>query len=367
MTAKTGGVRIGARDLAGLVARMFESEGLSHAAATTVAGALVDADLEGQHSHGVMLVDMYLGRLRAGSVSRRETADVVTDHGGVTVLDAGHAFGHLTGDQAMGIAVAKAREFGTGIVAVRHAFHFGVARRYALAAAGADCVGMVMCNTRPLMPAPGGAERVVGNNPLAIAIPTDGSTPMVLDMAMSEAAMGRIRMAAKIGEAIPPNWAVRSDGTPTTDPGEAITGMLLPAAGPKGFGLALMIDMLCGLLSGGAWGGGVQPLYGDFSVPYDCSQLFMAINLAHFGEPGDMRRQVLAAAECLRASPPAPGTDRLFTPGEIEWQRGLTSDGTVRVDASVAAMLVRMANECGIEVVDLADTRDRKVDADGQD
>ena len=124
------------------------------------------------------------------------------------MLDAGNALGHLIGDQAIGLAIDRAQRFGAGIVAVRHGFHFGTARRYAIQAAERGCIGIVMCNTRPLMPAPGGAERVVGNNPIAIAVPSDGSLPIVLDMATSEAAMGKIRLAEKAGQAIPPSWAV---------------------------------------------------------------------------------------------------------------------------------------------------------------
>ena len=109
----------------------------------------------------------------------------------------------MTADQAIRIAVERARRYGAGIVAVRHGFHFGTARRYAIQAAEADCVGIAMCNTRPLMPAPGGAERLVGNNPIAIAVPADGPIPIVLDMATSEAAMGKIRMAEKAGQTHP--------------------------------------------------------------------------------------------------------------------------------------------------------------------
>ena len=116
------------------------------------------------------------------------------------------------------------------------------------------------------MPAPGGAERLVGNNPIAIALPAAGPIPIVLDMATSEAAMGKIRMAEKARRPIPDNWAVRSDGTPTTDAGEAVAGMLLPSGGPKGFGLAFVIDLMCGLLSGGAVGEEVRPLYGDLGA-----------------------------------------------------------------------------------------------------
>ena len=161
------GVTVAAAELSALVARLFVAAGIPAAPACTAADALVEADLEGMASHGVMLVDMYLDRIRAGSVSREERAVVVSDRGSAVVLDARHALGQATGDQAMGIAIERARRHGVGIVAVRHGFHFGTARRYVLQAAAADCVGIAMCNTRPLMPAPGGAERL-GTRPLAL-------------------------------------------------------------------------------------------------------------------------------------------------------------------------------------------------------
>src|SRR5262249_21207803 len=275
--------------LGAFVAGPVIAVGVPRASAATVAEGLVDADLEGLHSHGVMLIDLYVERLRQGSVSTREAATIVSERDGAVVLDAGHALGQLTGQQAMTIAIDKAGRFAAGIVSVRHGFHFGTAGRYARQAAEAGCIGIAMCNTRPLMPAPGGAERVVGNNPLAVALPTADEVPIVFDMATSEAAMGKIRLAAKAKEPIPDNWAVTQHGTPTTDATEAIAGMLLPAGGPKGFGLAFVIDLICGLLSGGAWGPGVQPLYGEFTTPYDCSHFFMAIDIAHFGDPDAFR------------------------------------------------------------------------------
>ena len=149
---------------------------------------------------------------------------------------------------------------------------------------------------------------MVGNNPIAIAVPSDGPAPIVLDMATSEAAMGKIRMAEKAGEKIPGTWAVKADGSATTDPAEAIAGMLLPASGPKGFGLAFLIDLLCGVLSGGATGSAVQPLYGNASVPYDSSHLFIAIDIAHFGDRAAMRAAATAAAERIRARRARPAS-----------------------------------------------------------
>jgi LDH2 family malate/lactate/ureidoglycolate dehydrogenase len=347
-------VTVPADQLAALVARIFAAAGVPQESARTVAEGLVEADLEGLTSHGVMLTDMYLDRIRKGSVSTAEAATVVSDREAAVVLDAGHALGHLTADQAMGFAIERAKQFGAGIVAVRHGFHFGTARRYALQAAAADCIGIVACNTRPLMPAPGGAERVTGNNPIAIAVPTDGPIPIVLDMATSEAAMGKVRMAEKDGAPIPATWAVKADGSPTTDAREAIAGMLLPAAGPKGFGLAFLIDLMCGLLSGGASGSGVQPLYGDFAVPYDSSHLFIAIHTGHFGDPAAFRAAAAAAAERLRAGKRAPGVAQLFAPGEPEWRKREQAAGEVSLAPAVAAMLVRLAREMRVSPAPLA-------------
>jgi LDH2 family malate/lactate/ureidoglycolate dehydrogenase len=338
-------ITVSAEALRALIGRMFVACGLEAVAAHRLAEGLVDADLDGVPSHGVMLVDMYIERIRAGSVSAKTEAEIVSDRDAALVLDAGHALGLLTAEQAMDLAVDRARKFGVGVAAVRHGFHFGTARRYALRAAEVGCIGISMCNTRPLMPAPGGAERLVGNNPIAIALPTAGPHPVVLDMATSEAAMGKIRMAEKAGEPIPENWAVTSDGSATTDAAQAIAGMLLPSGGPKGFGLAFVIDLMCGLLSNGATGAEVQPLYGDFSVPYDCSHLFIAIDIAHFCELDRFRQRTAAATERIRSGRRAPGVEALFAPGEPEWRRRERSGGAVSLAPAVAAMLVRYAQE----------------------
>ncbi len=351
---------VAAEQLSELVARLFTAAGLPKGAARTVAEGLTDADLEGMPSHGVMLTDMYVERIRQGSVSLEASGVITSDNEAAVVLDGRHAIGHLTGDQSMTIAIERARQFGVGIVAVRHGFHFGTARRFALQATAADCIGIVACNTRPLMPAPGGAESVVGNNPIAIAVPTDGPIPIVVDMATSEAAMGKIRMAAKSGDAIPATWAVKADGSPTTNPADAIGGMLLPSGGPKGFGLAFMIDLLCGLLSGGAWGSAVTPLYGDPSVPYDSSHLFIAIDVAHFADPATVRAAAASAAERVRNGRRAPGTAQLFAPGEPEWRKREASGGNINLTPAVADMLIRLAGELGVSPAPLTINSDKR-------
>jgi LDH2 family malate/lactate/ureidoglycolate dehydrogenase len=332
-------------------ARVFTALGLPEDAAAAVAEGLVDADMRGIPSHGLMLVPMYAERIQAGSVTTATEAETVTDLGAIAVLDAANALGILTGDQAMALAVERARQFGIGAVAVRHAFHFGGAFRYVMAAARAGLVGIAAANTRPLIPAPGGAQAVVGNNPLAIGVPSGGGAPVVLDMALSEAALGKIRLAAAEGREIPPTWATDADGTPTTDPEAAIAGLLLPAAGPKGYGLAFMVDVLTGVLSDGAFGAGVQGLYAETAVPNDCAHFFCAIDPAAFGGAEAFTARVDDLAAQVSASRTAPGVDRVLLPGQLEAERHASAraDG-VRVERSVIHKLREVAAPLGVDL-----------------
>jgi LDH2 family malate/lactate/ureidoglycolate dehydrogenase len=346
-------VRIPAPALLAATSRVFGALGLPEGAAAAVAEGLVDGDMRGIPSHGLMLVPMYAERIRAGSVTTATAGEVVTDLGAIAVLDAGNALGILTGDQAMALAVERARRFGIGAVAVRHAFHFGGAFRYVMAAAEAGLIGIAAANTRPLIPAPGGAAAVIGNNPLAIGVPR-GTEPIVLDMALSEAALGKIRIAAAEGREIPPTWATDSTGMPTTDPEAAIAGLLLPAAGPKGYGLAFMIDVLTGVLSGGAFGAGVQGLYNNADTPNDCAHFFCAIDPAAFGGADTFAARVGELADQVTASPTAPGVERVLLPGQLEAERhaAARADG-VRVERSVIDDLREVAAGLGIDLGDL--------------
>lgn len=333
------------------VSRIFTATGLSAQASRVVAESLVDADCRGIPSHGAMLVPMYVQRLRAGSVSLEEAAEVVADHGAVAALDGRHALGQLTGDQAMRIAVDKAKRFGIGAVTVRHAFHFGGAFRYVLTAAEQGCVGIAAANTRPLMPAPGGAAPVVGNNPLSLAAPVPGRTPIVLDMALSEAALGKIRIAAAEGRTIPGSWSTDGDGVPTTDPAAALAGMLLPAGGPKGYGLAVMVDVLTGVVSGGAFGAGVSGLYADTAVHNDCAHFFLALDPAAFGPPKEFAERMRAFTDAIAASPIAAGTERVYLPGELEALRHdrALRDG-VPLEPAVRATLAETARALDVDI-----------------
>jgi LDH2 family malate/lactate/ureidoglycolate dehydrogenase len=346
--AGTEAIALDAQRLTSAVAEVFTAVGIAAADAEVVAADLVAADLEGLASHGVMLLPMYVERIEQGSVSRRSAGEVVSDRGAAIVIDAGNALGQLTARQAIALAVARAREIGLAAVAVRNGFHFGTAGRYARMMAAQNCVGVVLSNTRPLMPAPGGAEPLTGNNPIAVALPSTGEFPVEADMALSATAMGRIRLAAAAGERIPESWAIDADGRPTTDPAAAIKGMLLPAAGPKGFGLAFVIDLLCGGLSGGAVGAEVPPLYGDAAEPYRCAHFFLAIHAGHFPVGEGFAERVREQAARVSRSKRAPGVDRVYAPGELVWATRQASEGVCRLDAPTLRSLVETAARVGL-------------------
>lgn len=334
------------------VADLFHAAGLSPAAARKVAEALVEADMSGRGSHGVLQADGYLARLVAGSMTNAEAPLTVSDNGAVIVLDAAGMQGHLGAEAAMRIAVVRARQIGVAAVAVRNNYHFGVAGRYVRQAAEAGCVGIAICNTKPVMPPPGGAEPLVGTNPIAIAVPVQGEAPMVFDMATTAGTVGRIRSALAAGQPIPADWATDAEGRPTTDAQTALTGLLLPAGGVKGFGLAFMIDILSGLLASGGWGPTLGQMGGDLTRPYNGSFLFIALHIPHFRPLDEFAAEARAAALRLRGARRAPGTDRLFTPGEQSTAALAGNDGTIPIAAPVARALAARAQALGVPVPD---------------
>lgn len=341
-------VSVSAHALRGLTAALFRAQGLTALRAASVADSLVCADLEGVASHGVALVPLYLERISKGSVNPFAEPLVVEDHGGLVVMSAQNALGQVSAAAAVELAAARAREHGVSVVSVRHAFHFGTASFWARQFAAAGMVGFAFSNTRPLMPAPGGAERVVGNNPMAIAIPARADEPLVVDMAMSATAMGKIRLAEANGEAIPSGWATDAAGQATTSATEAIQGMLLPAAGPKGFGLAVAIDLLCGALSAGAVGAAVRPLYGELDKPYDCSHAFIAIDAARLHGGAGIAPQVAGFAQAIRDSRRAPGTERIYAPGDLERARRASNGEHCPIAGELAQRLNQFAADAGI-------------------
>jgi len=343
--------RYPAEVLSHFAAALLEAAGTPPDNAALVAEALVDADIEGLASHGLLQLPMYLERIALGSVDPAAKGEIVVDAGSRLTLDAQNGLGHVTAERACESAIARAAEHGVAIVAVRNAFHFGAAGRFARRIALAGKIGIVMANTRPMLPAPGGAEAVVGNNPLAIAVPTGGE-PIVLDLAMSAGAMGKVRLAASKGEPIPEGWAQTAEGSPTRDAAEAIKGVLLPAAGAKGFGLAVMVDLLAGGLSSGGIGAEVQPLYGDLSRPYGSANLIMAIEIEGMRPIAEYEAVAAGFADRIRQSKPAPGAGPTRVPGDRAVDARKRFDGSCALAAATLAALHDQACRLGVAIPD---------------
>ncbi len=334
--------------LSTLLSSLFGAAGVSTDDARVTVDSLVAAEVDGVSSHGIALVPLYLERLKAGGVVATAVPCIVEDLGGLLVIDAAHALGQVSSQMAVELAIARARVHGLSIVTVRHAFHFGTAAFWTRQFAALGMVGFAFSNTRPLMPAPGGAQRVVGNNPLSIAFPSAEGLPLVVDMAMSATAMGRIRIAEAKGLPIPEGWATDDAGTPTTSAAAAIKGLLLPAAGPKGFGLAVAIDLLCGALSGGAIGSSVKPLYGNAAQHYDCSHAFIAIDASRANGEQGIAGQVTSFANEIRASTPASGTTQIYAPGDLERERRAQRSTSLPLSAALVAQIDALAEKAGL-------------------
>lgn len=336
-----------------LLRRLFAAAGLSADAAIQISDALVEADLEGLPSHGVIQAEVYLERLRRGSVSTRDRLEIVEDRDAIAIADAHNMLGHISASQAMALAIEKAKRFGIAAVAVRHGFHIGAAGRYARQAAAGGCIGMVMANSRPVMPAPGGAQKLVGTNPIAFGIPAGSKPPIIVDMATSAGTVGRIRHAQKSGKEIPAGWALDTEGNPTTDATAALAGMLLPMGGPKGFGLALVIDLLCGLLASGTWGDDISGLHLELEKPFDTSHFFMAIDVEHFRPLAEFLDVSASAVKRVQGSKRAPNVDRVFAPGERRWEAAHHPDSRIKLEVAQIDGLTRLCAELGVDAAGL--------------
>lgn len=314
--------------------------GLSGEEARVVADTLVEADLQGVGTHGVVRLAAYADRVAAGGLNPRAEMRVVHESATCALLDAGNGFGQLAAYLAMQMAAQKAAESGVGIISVRHSNHFGRAGYYSEWIARQDMIGIAMSNASPRLAPWGGKKPMLGNNPWSIAVPTD-QEPIVLDMANSMVAAGKIRQAAQRGEPIPAGWALDADGRPTTDPVRALQGVLLPFGSYKGYGITLMVGILTGVLSGGGWDAQVVPVDAA-GWPQQESHLVAAIRLRDFIQVENFKEQVAAVIRQIKGCPPAESSPGVFIPGEIEHARRVRA---LREGVPVALPTYRMLGD----------------------
>lgn len=291
--------------------------GMSAPDAAGTAAALVDADLQGYASHGTSRLKAYITMVAAGAINPRPDIRLVSDAPAVAVLDGDNGPGQPLGLRAMDLAVERARRYGVGLVAVRRGGHLGALGYIARRALDQGLIGLVASNGSSVVVPQGGAAPTVSNSPVAVALPGPGQVPVVLDLAFSAVARGKVTMAMRKGEEIPPGWAVDRDGNPTQDPAAALAGGLLPAAGYKGYALAAVIELLCIGLSGA---GPLDPpgnMYpSPITGPLHYSHLVGALQIDAFLPPDEFQAGVAAAGSRIQSSPPGPGSDGVRLPGQ---------------------------------------------------
>jgi LDH2 family malate/lactate/ureidoglycolate dehydrogenase len=326
------------------VAGIFERLDVPAEDAGIVADHLVEADLRGVHSHGVIRVPTYVAGLRAGRINPRPKVEVVEDHGGQVVLDGDYGLGQLTAFRANELAIERGKEHGMAAVALRRSTHCGAMAYYAIRARDRGLIGLAITNAGMNMPPIGGTAKIVGNNPFAIAVPTTRAWPMVLDIATSVVAGGKLDVARAKGESIPLGWARDKDGNPTTDPIAARQGSLEPVGGHKGLALAVMLDVLAGVLSGGRFGG----MLGTDAGRGGMAQFFLTIDVTRFMPLDQFTARMDELIDQIHESPKAPGVDRIYVAGEIEsdLQAARLATG-IPLEASVFESLEATARELG--------------------
>lgn len=305
--------------LCALVTNIFQSCGMQNQDASLLADSLAVADLGGVHSHGVLRVPEYVKKLTVAGVDPRGVPSVVSQAGGCLVVDGGNSMGQIGCRFAMERVIERAGETGLAAAAVRGSNHCGALAYFAEMALAHDMIGFATTNALPTMAPQGGAERILGIDPVAFAIPAGQEEPIVYDAAFAGSAHGKIRVYAQKGWTLPAGWALDASGQPTTDPAAAIDGLLIPIGGYKGASLAMIMGILSSMLSGAAYGTELGNME-DGPIAGKDGHFLMVIRIAAFEDVASFKQRVDAAIQQVHESRRAPGVDRLFVAGEKEFE-----------------------------------------------
>jgi len=304
--------------------RYFNAMGVPEIDARIAADVLISADLRGINSHGVIRLHSYYGdRLQKGLIDPVSPINTLSENPSTLALDGGNGLGQVVAYRAMSRCIEKADETGLAVTTVRNSNHFGIAGYYAMMALPEDMIGISLTNSQPLVAPTYGMKRVLGTNPIAVAVPAGEEKPFVLDMATSIVPLGRISVYEKTGQPIPEGWAINKNGELTQNPTDMINGgALLPLGGPavmrgyKGYGLSLLVDLLSGVLAGAAFGEDVgRPSKERLA---DVGHFFAAVKIKNFRPIDEFKSDMDTYIRSLKFSPKLPGQDRIFIHGEKE-------------------------------------------------
>ncbi len=343
-------IRIPPRQLSQFIAAAMEKLGLPAGDASTVAALMTQAEVQGSDGHGVIRLAPYARRIRAGGINLRPNIRIVKEKAAMALLDGDNAMGHLVMQRAARIAIEKARHCGIAWVGSRLSNHAGPASLYARMCMEENMIGMYFAvgNANHLPPW-GGLDMLLSTNPIAVAVPAGEEPPVVLDMATTVAAYGKVKAKAQRGEQMPVGWMMDRQGQPLTDPTRAEEGFLMPIGGYKGYGLSLVVGILAGTLNGAAMGSEVIDFNHDDTTTTNTGQAIVAIDPDAFGDIDDFKARVDTLVRELRASQRMPGVERIWLPGEQSHAKRLANerDG-VPLTSQLIAQLDTLARDLGI-------------------
>lgn len=340
---------------------VFTHLGVPEDDAAEAAQVLAFADLRGIDSHGVARLRTYYDMLTLGRINPVARVTITRESASTATIDGGNGLGLVVGPKANRIAMDKADQAGTGWVSVRNTNHYGAAGYYSIEALARDQIGWSMTNTTKLVAPLWGAERMLGTNPIAIAFPGKDEPPIVIDMATCAAAYGKVEIAIRKGEPVPEGWVIDKHGNPTTDPHAMVDGGAIVPLGSdrersahKGYCLAVMVDVLCCVLSGANWGPWAPPFALRQEIPgrsvgKGIGHFFGAMRIDAFIDPDEFKRQIDDYVRTFRATRPAPGTEGPLIPGDPERAfEGVRAREGIPVVEAVVRDLMEISNATGI-------------------
>ncbi len=358
-------VRVKADSLRREVEKLLRLAGLRSDHAAIVADVLVEADLRGFHSHGVQRLRRYVDGLRCGSVNPNPCIKVVKDRGAIALIDADNGLGHPAALKGMEMAMSKSETYGVGLVFVKRSHHFGIAGYYALKAAEKGYIGFVATNSTPLVAYINSVEQFLGTNPIAVAIPRRVPPPILFDAATSVVPIGKIELFAKLGKEVPIGWAIDFEGKPLYgDPKKVLEairrgmGALLPLGGDstllgghKGSGIALIVDILCGVLSGAMWSKHVRYTVDREGRPANVGHVLAAINIEFVMERDEFLDRIEKFVNELKSLRKHPNAEGVYVPGERSWRTRMTRlIKGIPLHKNVVEDLRKLAHELGTEL-----------------
>lgn len=309
-------MRFPKEQLLNLTAQLAEAAGMSAADARIFADALVDADLHGVSTHGLSRLNIYLKRIELGLIDPRAELRVERKRGGVLALDAANGVGQVQAVKAVDMLMPLAREHGVAAATIRNSQHFGAVSYYCNRAAAQGFIMVATTNCEPAMSPTGGWDAFFGTNPIAASFPTGKGFPVKIDLSTSAIARGNIIAAAKKNEPIPLGWALDPNGNPTTDAQQALLGTVLTMAGHKGYALALMVELLSGVLSGSAIGPDIGSMYKNLDRKQDVGHFFCVLDVEAFMDRAEFLRRIDETIDRLKAGRKLAGVEEILVPGE---------------------------------------------------